>query len=175
MRARNFNKSALKKLHKALLLRLSLVALFASLFSGIIFGHTPANAISSNPTPVCSGTFCTMTFTFTGDYYTWTTPYTGAYTLEVWGAQGGNGGAYSSTSRSTGGRGGYAKGEASIAGGTTLNIYPGGRTVEAQVNDSAMELAVVHQIFAKEALRYQTESLSQVVVVVVETQLAVHS
>ena len=27
-----------------------------------------ANAVSTNPAPVCSGTTCTVTFSYTGDY-----------------------------------------------------------------------------------------------------------
>ncbi len=78
-----------------------------------------AIAVSNNPAAVCSGATCTVTFPFTGDYYAWTTPLTGNFTLEVWGAQGGvrSGG---------GGGGGYSKGTINISSGTTLYIYPGG-------------------------------------------------
>jgi hypothetical protein len=78
-----------------------------------------AIAVSNNPAAVCSGATCTVTFPFTGDYYAWTTPLTGDFTLEVWGAQGGvrSGG---------GGGGGYSKGTINISSGTTLYIYPGG-------------------------------------------------
>lgn len=82
----------------------------------------PAGAVSTNPTPVCSGATCTVTFTYTGDYYSWTAPVTGSYTLEVWGAQGGGSGA---NYFGTGGNGGYAKGSITYSSGQTLYIYPG--------------------------------------------------
>ena len=93
--------------------------------AGLIFAilsPISSNAVSSNPTPVCAGATCTITFTYTGDYYQWSAPATGTYTLEVWGAQGGGVGA---NYWGVGGRGGYAKGDISLSNGQTLYIYPG--------------------------------------------------
>ncbi len=83
-----------------------------------------ASAVSANPTPVCVGAYCTVTFTYTGDYYSWTAPTTGTYDLKVWGAQGGNDAKNSSIK---GGRGGYAAGTVSLSAGTQLHIYVGGQ------------------------------------------------
>ena len=52
-----------------------------------------------------------------GATQTWTAPYDGWYTLEVWGAQGGGNGYY--------GRGGYAKGKILLTKGTVLYISVG--------------------------------------------------
>jgi trimeric autotransporter adhesin len=82
-----------------------------------------AGAVSANPSPVCSGAYCTVTFTFTGDYYAWTAPTTGTYDLKVWGAQGGNDGTY--PTQFFGGRGGYSAGTVSLTAGTVLYVYVG--------------------------------------------------
>jgi hypothetical protein len=80
---------------------------------------TASAVVASNPAAVCSGATCTVTFPSAGDFYSWTTPLSGEFILEVWGGQGGvrSGG---------GGAGGYSKGTATIASGTVLYIYPGG-------------------------------------------------
>jgi len=83
-----------------------------------------ASAVSANPTPVCVGAYCTVTFSYTGDYYSWTAPTTGTYDLKVWGAQGGNDAKQTSIK---GGRGGYAAGTVSLTAGTQLHIYVGGQ------------------------------------------------
>jgi hypothetical protein len=80
-----------------------------------------ANAVSANPSAVCSGATCTVTFSYTGDYYAWSAPRTGNYVLEVWGAQGGGGTSYFGV----GGMGGYASGTATISSGSSLYIYVG--------------------------------------------------
>ena len=80
------------------------MAILAGLVNSI-----PAKGVSSNPTPVCSGSNCTISFPFTGDSYQWTAPASGNYTFEVWGAQGGNAG-YGGSVITYGGKGGYAKG-----------------------------------------------------------------
>lgn len=103
---------------------LALVVIAATIFPT---GGESAHAVSANPTPDCSaGTTCTITFTYTGDYYAWTVPASGNYTLKVWGAQGGNGVPYSSAYSSTGGKGGYSTGVYASSAGATLNIYVGG-------------------------------------------------
>ena len=60
------------------------------------------------------------TFDFVEDSQIFTAPETTTYTLEVWGAQGGNDG-------DTGANGGYAKGTINLIAGDVLNIYVGGR------------------------------------------------
>lgn len=100
---------------------LIVIGILASFFSPV-----SAQAVSANPSPVCSGTTCTVTFTYTGDYYQWTAPVTGTFTLEVWGAQGGNA-AYANSVITYGGKGGYAKGSRTLTSGQTLYIYVGGQ------------------------------------------------
>jgi hypothetical protein len=94
---------------------------------------TPVNssAISTNPTAVCSGATCKITFAYTGDYYTWSAPYTTTYTIELWGAAGGDITDYYPV---TGGNGGYVSGTVSITSGEVLNIYPGGKGANRQGN-----------------------------------------
>ncbi len=98
------------------------VALFAS-----VVVAAPVFAVSANPTPNCSaGTSCTILFDHTGDFYQWNAPFSGTFTLEVWGAQGGN--AENSTPNLTaGGKGGYAKGNLAVTIGQPLYIYVGGQ------------------------------------------------
>ena len=89
---------------------------------------TPVNAIaiSSNPSAVCSGATCTVTFPYTGDFYLWSAPFTGTFTLQVWGAQGGNA-AYGASITTYGGKGGYATGTKTLTSGQSLYIYVGGQ------------------------------------------------
>lgn len=61
----------------------------------------------------------TQLFSFTGGAQTFTVPATGTYTLQTWGAQGGNDGL-------TGARGGYATGVMTLTAGQVINIYVGG-------------------------------------------------
>lgn len=56
-------------------------------------------------------------YTYNGSYSTYTVPIDGKYTLEVWGAEGGNG---------SGGKGGYSYGEITLSKDKQLYIYPGG-------------------------------------------------
>ncbi|MFB9278853.1 glycine rich domain-containing protein [Cohnella cellulosilytica] len=65
------------------------------------------------------------TFNYTGSVQTFTAPSTGTYTLEVWGAQGGNS---TYDSRVQGGLGGYAKGDINLTAGETISIYVGGQS-----------------------------------------------
>jgi hypothetical protein len=102
-------------------LALSIVASTLSTFS-----IQTVNAVSANPSAVCSGATCTVTFTFTGDFYTWIVPYTARYTLEVWGSQGGSAG-YNGTVLQAGGAGGYAKGNIDLTASNSISIYVGGQ------------------------------------------------
>ena len=103
-----------------------LPAVFAASFFFSFLAPISSVAVSSNPTPVCSGATCTITFTYTGDYYQWSAPTSGTYTFELWGAQGGNAG-YNGVSLSQGGKGGYATGAKSLTAGSQLYIYVGGQ------------------------------------------------
>ena len=86
----------------------------------------PAKAVSSNPTPTCVGSNCTIDFAFTGDFFQWTAPSTGNYVIEAWGAQGGNA-QYNGTIHLYGGAGGYAKGTYAATAGQLFYIYVGGQ------------------------------------------------
>lgn len=100
----------------------------------------PARAVSSNPTAVCVGATCTVTFAYTGDYYSWTVPTTGTYTLEVWGAQGGDAG-YNGTVLQAGGNGGYSKGNINLTATNTIYIYVGGKGEGAASSSTSSWLA----------------------------------
>lgn len=65
-----------------------------------------------------------ITFEFTGDVQTYTAPYDGHYTLEVFGAQGGD---ITTVSPMAGGFGGYASGSIVLSVGETVYVYVGGK------------------------------------------------
>ena len=69
----------------------------------------------------------TLNYTCTSSMKTFIAPYTGTYTLKVWGAQGG----YS------GGEGGYAQGNITLNQNDTLNIFVGGQGSYSNANNSA--------------------------------------
>ena len=79
-------------------------------------------------TVLTSGT-TNIPFDYTGGVQYFVAPYTGAYTLQVWGAQGGtishsgDGYAYAT---GTGGNGGFSQGDIYLAQGEILYIYVGG-------------------------------------------------
>jgi len=60
-------------------------------------------------------------FSYTGNYQTWSVPYTGVYKLELWGAGGG------ADSTSIGTTGGYSYGEYTLTKGQNVYIYVGGQ------------------------------------------------
>ena len=70
-----------------------------------------------NPEYVAPHKGDTKVFNYSGSYKTYTAPVTGKYTLNVWGAQGGNG---------AGGLGGHSSGEINLTAGERLYIYTGG-------------------------------------------------
>lgn len=72
---------------------ISITAILAVLFGGLI--TQSVRAASTNPSPVCTGTSCSVTFEYTGDYYLWSPP-AGARSLsfDLMGAQGGRSGGY---------------------------------------------------------------------------------
>lgn len=100
-----------------------LSALSTSLWGAV---PQPVNAVSANPAAVCIGSTCTITFPYTGDYYSWIAPVSGSYTFEVWGSQGGNAG-YNGSLLSAGGLGGYAKGNINLTSSETVLVYVGGQ------------------------------------------------
>lgn len=59
-----------------------------------------------------------QSFSYKNSVQTFTAPQTGTYTLQVWGAAGGNGG---------GGKGGYATGKLDLTAGTKLYVLTGGQ------------------------------------------------
>jgi hypothetical protein len=86
-----------------------------------------AHAVVTNPTPVCAGAYCTITFATASDYYLWTVPAgITSLTVDVRGASGGSG-TYSSTAGAK--AGGFG---AKMTG--TLTVTPGAvlRAVAAQ-------------------------------------------
>lgn len=68
-----------------------------------------------------------VTFNYTGEYQTWTAPFSAKYKIEAWGAAGGGGAINNHTSASSGGLGGYAEATFKILEGTNLYIYAGGK------------------------------------------------
>ena len=112
--------------------RVSLVLSFMASTLSTISIQT-ANAVSANPSAVCSGATCSVTFTDTGDYYLWSAPLTGSFTLEVWGAKGGGTG---SSYWGNGGNGGYSKGNISLTSGQNLYIYPGQQGFQSATTNS---------------------------------------
>ena len=61
------------------------------------------------------------TFNYTGSVQSFTAPYSATYKLECWGAQGGTGESFGISN------GGYVSGTLTLAAGTTLSIYVGGK------------------------------------------------
>ncbi len=106
--------------------KIRLGVLIACLFASSSVLSPSATAVSTNPSQVCVGNSCSVTFPFSGDYYQWSAPVTGTYTFQVWGAQGGNAG-YNGTSLSAGALGGFASGQKVLTVGDTVYIYVGGQ------------------------------------------------
>lgn len=97
-----------------------------------IFGPNWQNYVTQG-TPV-STEGQKFTFNYTGSLQIFTAPETGIYTLEVWGAQGGNWGGSVG-----GGKGGYAKGDIRLTKGEVLYIYVGGRGGNAPLGNDIDE------------------------------------
>lgn len=92
----------------------SAASILAILFGGLLIPSS--RAVSANPTAVCVGANCTVTFGYSGDYYLWTPPANAQnLAFDVLGAQGGR----------SGGLGGRVTG-ALLTGNTPLFIYVGG-------------------------------------------------
>lgn len=88
-------------------------------FTPPVLGATTTYYLASS-TSIGAGN--SQTFNFTGNVQTFTPPFTGTYTLEVWGARGGNDGL-------PGANGGYATGQVSLTAGQVINVYVGGQGV----------------------------------------------
>jgi hypothetical protein len=93
---------------------MSTAGILTVLFGGLV--AQSVRAVSSNPTPVCVGATCTVTFESNGDYYLWAPP-SGAKNIsfDLMGAQGGR----------SGGLGGRVTGTL-INTPTSLYIFVGG-------------------------------------------------
>lgn len=96
--------------------------LFSLTSTFLIITHSnSALAVTTNPTPVCVANTCTITFVYSGDYYSWTVPDgVTSLTLDLYGAQGGSG-------NSAGGKGGRVSGDYAVSSGTTIYVYVGGQ------------------------------------------------
>ena len=104
-----------------------LIALLGSFLSISSLSLPTANAVVTNPTPVCVSGTCTINFDTTNDYYLWSAPAAGTYTFQVWGAQGGSALNTNGTVAQAGPRGGYASGNYTLTSGQTLYLYVGGQ------------------------------------------------
>jgi hypothetical protein len=99
-------------------------ALVGLLMIATTFHPITAKAVSANPTPDCTaGSTCTVTFAYTGDYYSWTVP-AGivSVTVDAYGAQGGN-----TPYTLGGGKGGRVQATLTVTPGATAYIYVGGQ------------------------------------------------
>ena len=77
--------------------------------------YVPEHTIP-NPDYVPANPGTNQTFSYTGNYQTFTAPAAGTYTIEAWGAQGAGNGGY----------GGYAKGDVVLSANQTVYVYVGG-------------------------------------------------
>ena len=97
------------------------------LILGSMLSSIPASAVvATNPTPDCSaGTTCTITFIYTGDFYSWTVP-SGitSITVDAYGAEGGRSNFRANTA--VPGKGGRVQATLNTTSGETLHIYVGG-------------------------------------------------
>jgi prepilin-type N-terminal cleavage/methylation domain-containing protein len=80
---------------------------------------TPKIAETIDTTNQVNQTFNASSTGAIGSVQTWTVPYSGTYTIEAWGAQGGNSSSY------TGGYGAYVKGDFFLIANDTLSIIVG--------------------------------------------------
>ncbi|MCD1259553.1 hypothetical protein B5M42_012000 [Paenibacillus athensensis] len=79
----------------------------------------------NNPDYVAPTSGSTDTYNYTGTVQTFKAAFSGTFTIEVWGAEGGTG--CQKGCSGGGGRGGYAKGNITLNAGDVLNIYVGGQ------------------------------------------------
>lgn len=100
------------------------VALLLSIFNASISQN--AGAVSAAPVADCSAvTTCTVTFAYTGDYYSWTVPLgVSSIVVDAYGAAGGL--SNYRTNTATASKGGRVQATLSATAGETLYIYVGG-------------------------------------------------
>ena len=91
----------------------------------IFIEDTDGNSASSEPQDARTGVDLGWNYDYTGAIQTFTAPKTGIYSLETWGAQGGD--ATDGTNTARGGYGAYAYGEVLLQQGETVYITVGGQ------------------------------------------------
>ena len=91
----------------------------------IFIEDTDGNSASSEPQDATTGVDLGWNFDYTGAIQTFTAPKTGIYSLETWGAQGGD--ATDGTNTARGGYGAYAYGEVLLQQGEIVYINVGGQ------------------------------------------------
>ena len=91
----------------------------------IFIEDTDGNSASSEPQDAITGVDLGWNYDYTGAIQTFTAPKTGIYSLETWGAQGGD--ATDGTNTARGGYGAYAYGEVLLQQGETVYINVGGQ------------------------------------------------
>lgn len=91
----------------------------------VIFCTDGNKTVSSDPVNKKTGRDNGVDFSYTGEIQTFTAPKTGIYSLETWGAQGGD--ATDGTNTARGGYGAYAYGEVFLQQGDTLFVNVGGQ------------------------------------------------
>ena len=96
----------------------------SSIYYFIIY-TTDSNGNTAESDVDSIGTGDAQIFTYTGDIQTFTAPKTGIYSLETWGAQGGN--VNDGTDSARGGFGAYAYGEVLLYEGDTVYVNVGGQ------------------------------------------------
>ena len=80
-------------------------------------------AVSATPSASCVSSSCTITFTYTGDYYSWTVPNgVSSIAIDAQGAQGG-----STIGAGVGGSGGRVQSTLTVTSNSTLYIFVGGQ------------------------------------------------
>lgn len=95
-------------------------ALDATSTNGTIYHTSESTDIISGPTyPPVNLTYNNTGTGRTGTIQTWTVPYTGTFTIEAWGAQGGTANGY------TGGKGARMRGDFALTAGQTIKILVG--------------------------------------------------
>lgn len=111
---------------------------YGSLYYFVIFVEDEiGSSASSEPRDCVIGEDLGYNFDYTGEIVEWTVPKTGIYSLETWGAQGGN--ATNGTNTARGGYGAYAYGETLLTQGDKLYINVGGQNGYGGGGDSMIE------------------------------------
>jgi len=116
---------------RSYVLRISAISLILAGISGIT-AVTPASARPTNPTPVCAGAYCTITFATASDYYLWTVPAgITSLTVDVRGSSGGTGTNTSFSGEKAGGFGAKMIGTLTATPGGELRVVAGGMPAAA--------------------------------------------